>query len=58
MSLAQQYFSTITEMDIPCDKIKYQQIIVGGLFFLSRMTRPEASMQVNLLEGDLQTHPL
>jgi hypothetical protein len=48
MLLAKHYFTTITETDIPCDKMKYQQI-VGWLLYLSRMTGPEASMQVNLL---------
>jgi hypothetical protein len=55
MPLAQHYFSTITETDTPCDKMMYQQI-VGGLLYLSRMTRPEASIQVNLL-GRRSTNP-
>jgi hypothetical protein len=55
MPLAQHYFSTITETDIPCDKMMYQQM-VGGLLYLSRMTRPEASIQVNLL-GRRSTNP-
>jgi hypothetical protein len=55
MPLAQHYFSTITETDIPCDKTKYQQI-VGGILFLSRMTRPEVPIQVNLL-GRRSTSP-
>jgi hypothetical protein len=48
MPLAQHYFLTITETNIPCDKMMYQQI-VGGLLYLSRMTRPKVSIQVNLL---------
>jgi hypothetical protein len=55
MPLARHYFSTITETDTPCDKMMYQQI-VGGLHYLSRMTRPEASIQVNLL-GRRSTNP-
>jgi hypothetical protein len=49
MPLMPHYFSTITQMDTLCDNMMYQQI-VGGLLYLSRMTRPEASIQVNLLE--------
>jgi hypothetical protein len=55
MLLSQHYFSTITETDTPCDKMKHQQI-VGELLHLSRMTRPKASMQVNPL-GRRSTNP-
>jgi hypothetical protein len=55
MLLAQNYLLTITKTDTPCNKTKYQQI-VGWLLYLSRMTRPEASIQVNLL-GRRPTNP-
>jgi hypothetical protein len=55
MPLAQQYFLIITDAGIHCGKVVYQQV-VGRPFYLSRVTRPEASMQVNLL-GRRSTNP-
>jgi hypothetical protein len=54
MPLAPHYFAMESESQ-PTDKTKYQQI-VGGLLFLARMTRPEATIQVNLV-GRRATNP-
>jgi hypothetical protein len=54
MQSAPHYFVTESESQ-PAIKIKYKQI-VGGLLFVARMTRPEATIQVNLV-GRRATNP-
>jgi hypothetical protein len=54
MPSAPHYFATESESQ-PADKIRYQQI-AGGLLFVARMTRPEATIQVNLV-GRRATNP-
>jgi transposase InsO family protein len=44
-----------TESSEPCNQTEYQSLI-GGLLFITRMTRPEASIQVNRL-GRLSSNP-
>jgi hypothetical protein len=46
--IAPHYFSSPTEMDSPCNQKEYQSI-VGSLLFITRMTRPDVAIQVNLL---------